>query len=102
LFYVARAMTEAGDLEGALAAAEGIGKNDWRSHALSKVAAAMAEAGDETNFLTWTQNAFTQARQRGRNDVWSHIKIFLSVLGKLGVITPTWERIQAVEAVLTG
>ncbi len=84
-------------LEEALSTAEEIGDDEDQVEAL-----AMAEVGDEVQFPAWTRNVFAQARQRGRDEVWSHIAAFAPVLGKLGVITPTWQRIQAVEAVLTG
>ena len=44
--------------------------------------------------------AFRWARGRGREEVWRHIEAFAPVLGKLGVISETWARIQAVERVV--
>ena len=44
------------------------------------------------------RNAFQFARSRGRDEVLKYIAVFAASLSKLGVITQTWERIQAVEA----
>ena len=50
----------------------------------------------------WVQEAFARARVRGRDEVFKHIAVFSPVLAKLGVISAAWERMQAVEAVLSG
>jgi len=44
------------------------------------------------------RNAFQFARSRGHDEVLEYIAVFAASLSKLGVITQTWERIQAVEA----
>jgi len=47
-------------------------------------------------------DVFRRARGRGREEVWRHIEAFALVLARLGVVSETWRRIQAVEAVVRG
>ena len=91
-------------LQKTLVAAEGIGDEDDRAKALAEVAEALALVADahDQEIAAWTVDAFRQARLRGRDEVWRHIAAFAPVLAKLGVISETWDRIQAVERVVSG
>ncbi len=104
---VAQALAQAGDREGlrqALAAAQAITGKWSRARALGSVAQALAQMCEVHNgdVAGWLVGAFQQARARGREEMWQYIRAFAPVLGELGVITETWRRIQAVEAVVRG
>ena len=92
------------NLQKALSAVEAIESEWWRVKALAGVAKALAQVtmAQDRAVAAWTAAAFRHARARGREDVWHHIAAFAPVLAKLGVISETWDRIQAVERVLSG
>lgn len=111
LTEVAQALAQVGERadvselwQQALAAAANIGDDRWRGKALADVAQALTQitvVGDE-RVSAWVREAFAKARTRGRDEVSNHIAAFAPVLTKLGVISATWDRLQAVEAVLSG
>lgn len=104
LANLAPVLARRGDREAlrqAIVVARSIENTDDAIEAVSRALGEVTCDGD-IEVAHWTVEAFQWARNRGREEVWRHIEAFAPVLGKLGVIKETWERIQAVERVVVG
>jgi tetratricopeptide (TPR) repeat protein len=92
-----------GELEEALAVAQRIRDEEARANALRGVALDLvddvAQTGDR-QAARCVQEAFAMVRAQSRDEVLLNIDAFAPALAKLGVINATWDRIQALEALL--
>ena len=109
LANIAQVLAQAGDinharqvLQNTLNVAEKIEFHFFRAPALATIANTLTEIAESQPeaVAQLVTTAFRYARARGRDEVWEHIEAFAPVLSRLGVITETWERIQAVEALV--
>ena len=57
---------------------------------------------NDEQMVQWLYQAFRRGYIHGQSEVQNYISAFAPVLGKLGVITQTWDHLQSVEKVLTG
>ena len=104
LIETARVLIEIEDWEGLgriLAAAGGIRDDARCTEALKGLAQVLVQVAEQRDLqVSQSMVAILQtARERGSRVVSRYIGALAPVLGRLGVIRPTWESIQAVEAV---